>query len=658
MIAAAAVAAKCRACKSTDVCVDREAGDEVCRDCGLVSGMPILDERRAFVDAETGFTSLYGSSESRAKQKKMVSKLSSKKPVHMSGVGADDISPESASVLVLNGHGGNGSMTISPKACDTALGGGLGDAQGRQASKRFIEACIVIRGCSHQLSLPSSVEASAVERLERLDSRKRLPLRKGSLLGAAALYQACLEETSCARTYSEIAAVASSQDNGSGVVVLSKGDVGKAQKALRYEEELLKQQQEAATAPKTTSRANIKTEPFRPMFRPYAPSSPSPVSSSGSNPPLPPPPPSSLSSSFSKTLPSAPLVASELHPPPAHVFSTTVNARSADTVTPSMSSLSSSSSHPSLQQEQQLPPPPPVLSCAKGIQHDTIRGAKEDIGQEGSVGEEGWRLLSAHRLLEAGKEQLGRSDHSSFSSSAASVSPLRSSSSVSSLYTSSEVSSGSSSMSEEGEEDCYRQEHHAVDDRPRKRVCRIDNAANDDAKGNGNDHPNKSKAAAGAVSACGEQKQLDLERQQQEQQQEQKQSQEEEKQQILERRRALADGVSVLPEDLVPRFANALKLPKPLTKLAVAVAANLGFSGLLDGKAPQMQAACALYLSHFLFPRCSTSKQAIATAAEVYPQNLGKCHKMVAREWRRLLPIETISNVGEKTLDGIIARSF
>ena len=111
-----------------------------------------------------------------------------------------------------------------------------------------------------------------------------------------------------------------------------------------------------------------------------------------------------------------------------------------------------------------------------------------------------------------------------------------------------------------------------------------------------------------------------------------------------------------LPHQLVPRFASHLKLPRPLENLAKAVAEQLTRLELLTGKPPQLQAATAIYLAHFLFPRCKATKEGICKEAKVSGANMLRCFKDISPHWKSLIPADTQAKVGENTLSALLSQ--
>ena len=112
--------------------------------------------------------------------------------------------------------------------------------------------------------------------------------------------------------------------------------------------------------------------------------------------------------------------------------------------------------------------------------------------------------------------------------------------------------------------------------------------------------------------------------------------------------------VMTLPHQLVPRFSSHLQLPRQLQLLAMAIAEQIINVGLLAGQKPQLQAAAAIYMAHFLFPRCQVEKQDIAKEAKVSGANILRCYKLISPHWRNLIPADTQAKVGERTLSEIL----
>ena len=120
-----------------------------------------------------------------------------------------------------------------------------------------------------------------------------------------------------------------------------------------------------------------------------------------------------------------------------------------------------------------------------------------------------------------------------------------------------------------------------------------------------------------------------------------------------ERARALA-ALVVLPEHLLPRLCDALRLPASFQALAGGVARAVVTSGRLEGRPPQLQAAACLHLCHFLFPRCAVDAAAIAAACNVSTLQLRKVHKVLAPHWPELLPTDTQRKIGADTLNDLL----
>lgn len=112
--------------------------------------------------------------------------------------------------------------------------------------------------------------------------------------------------------------------------------------------------------------------------------------------------------------------------------------------------------------------------------------------------------------------------------------------------------------------------------------------------------------------------------------------------------------VMTLPHQLIPRFSNHLQLPRQLQLLAIAIAEQIIGNGLLTGQKPQLQAAAAIYMAHFLFPRCQVEKQDIAKETKVSAPNILRCYKLISPHWRSLIPADTQAKVGERTLSEIL----
>ena len=204
----------CHSCKSRDIIEDRDAGDMICRSCGLVLGAQIMDNRASYRDNEVNFSSIWGDPTERRKRRKFAAGLRKCEKVAFS--------------------------------LDLRMQNSIEEGfDGPKRSKRFFDAMEMIKYLRSSMALSKVSEDGALQDLEEMSqsgslcpyprwipnkssndsfssSACNLPQRSGASIGAALVFNRC-RVAGHPRTLDEIC----------GVANISKVDLGRTYRIIR-----------------------------------------------------------------------------------------------------------------------------------------------------------------------------------------------------------------------------------------------------------------------------------------------------------------------------------------------------------------------------------------------------------------------------------------
>ena len=102
--------------------------------------------------------------------------------------------------------------------------------------------------------------------------------------------------------------------------------------------------------------------------------------------------------------------------------------------------------------------------------------------------------------------------------------------------------------------------------------------------------------------------------------------------------RELVEAGRILPQQLIPRYCNELKLPRELQDAAMAIAGNTTALEIIPGRKPQVVSALSLHMAHYFFPNAELSRADIAKHTGVSEMQLKRGHKLMYGSWEKLLP--------------------
>jgi len=102
--------------------------------------------------------------------------------------------------------------------------------------------------------------------------------------------------------------------------------------------------------------------------------------------------------------------------------------------------------------------------------------------------------------------------------------------------------------------------------------------------------------------------------------------------------RELVEAGRILPQQLIPRYCNELKLPRELQDAAMAIAGNTTALEIIPGRKPQVVSALSLHMAHYFFPNADLSRADIAKHTGVSEMQLKRGHKLMYGSWEKLLP--------------------